>query len=69
MEINNPQVLAEVSVQFQRYQDAVVSNDIVAALERVGVRGVPTEVEFVDEIPRTAIGKSPLIRRAPPVRN
>jgi putative adenylate-forming enzyme len=44
----------------------VVSNHIAAALERVGVRGVPTVVEVVDEIPRTALGKSPLVRRAPP---
>ncbi|MDB5864749.1 MAG: hypothetical protein JWO70_2555 [Betaproteobacteria bacterium] len=28
MEINNPQVLAEVSEAFQRYQDAIISNDI-----------------------------------------
>ena len=33
MEINNPQVLAEVSVQFQRYQDAVISNDIAVLNE------------------------------------
>ena len=33
MEINNPQVLAEVSAQFQRYQDAVISNDIAVLNE------------------------------------
>ena len=33
MEINNSQVLAEVSVQFQRYQDAVLSNDIAVLNE------------------------------------
>jgi len=33
MEINNSQVLAEVSVQFQRYQDAVISNDIAVLNE------------------------------------
>jgi len=33
MEINNPQVLAEVSVKFQRYQDAIISNDIAVLNE------------------------------------
>lgn len=33
MEINNPQVLAEVSSAFQRYQDAVISNDIAVLNE------------------------------------
>ena len=33
MEINNSQVLAEVSTQFQRYQDAVISNDIAVLNE------------------------------------
>jgi hypothetical protein len=28
MEINNPQVLAEVTSHFQRYQDAILANDI-----------------------------------------
>jgi hypothetical protein len=28
MEINNPAVLAEVTPLFQRYQDAIISNDI-----------------------------------------
>ncbi len=28
MEINNPQVLAEVTAAFQRYQDAIISNDV-----------------------------------------
>jgi len=28
MEINNPQVLSEVNVAFQRYQDAIVANDV-----------------------------------------
>ena len=44
---------------------AVVDNDIAGALERVGVRGIPVEIEIVDEIPRTALGKAPLVRRAP----
>ena len=33
MEINDSQVLAEVSIQFQRYQDAVLSNDIAVLNE------------------------------------
>ena len=28
MEINNPQVLAEVTASFKRYQDAIISNDV-----------------------------------------
>ena len=28
MQINDPQVLAEVNESFQRYQDAIISNDI-----------------------------------------
>ena len=28
MEINNPMVLAEVSAAFQRYQDAIIANDV-----------------------------------------
>ena len=28
MDINNPQALAEVSASFQRYQDAVIANDV-----------------------------------------
>jgi len=28
MEINNPQVLAEVKALFKRYQDAIISNDV-----------------------------------------
>jgi putative adenylate-forming enzyme len=34
------------------------------ALGRVGVVGVPITVEMVDAIPRTALGKAPLIRRS-----
>lgn len=34
------------------------------ALERVGAHGVPVNVDLVDAIPRTALGKAPLIRRA-----
>ena len=33
MEINNPQVLAEVNESFQRYQDAILSNDIAVLNE------------------------------------
>ena len=31
MEINDPQVLAEVSAAFQRYQDAIIANDVAEA--------------------------------------
>ena len=33
MEINNPEVLAEVTASFTRYQDAIVSNDIAVLNE------------------------------------
>ena len=35
MEINNPQVLAEVNHAFQRYQDAIISNDVAVLNELV----------------------------------
>lgn len=43
-----------------------VRGQVAAALERVGVRDVAIVVELVDIIPRTAMGKAPLIRRADP---
>jgi len=33
MEINNPQVLAEVTRQFDRYQQAIIDNDVVVLNE------------------------------------
>ena len=33
MEINNPQVLAEISRQFDRYQQAIIDNDIAVLNE------------------------------------
>ena len=33
MEINNPDVLAEVTPLFQRYQDAIISNDVAVLNE------------------------------------
>jgi hypothetical protein len=33
MEINNPNVLAEVTASFKRYQDAIVANDIAVLNE------------------------------------
>jgi phenylacetate-CoA ligase len=39
---------------------------IRSALERVGVRGIAIECEVVDAIPRTVMGKAPLIRRESP---
>ena len=33
MEINNPQVLAEVNESFQRYQDAIIANDVAVLNE------------------------------------
>lgn len=33
MEINNPQVLSEVNVAFQRYQDAIIANEVAVLNE------------------------------------
>jgi putative adenylate-forming enzyme len=43
---------------------AVTAQSVRAALERVGAHGVQVAVDLVDAIPRTAMGKAPLIRRA-----
>ena len=40
------------------------ADSVRAALERVGAHDVPVSVDLVDTIPRTALGKAPLIRRA-----
>lgn len=42
----------------------IVRDAVLAALARVGVHDVAIEVAAVDAIPRTALGKAPLIRRA-----
>ena len=39
---------------------------VTSALEGVGVRGIPVQMQVVDAIPRTALGKAPLIRLEPP---
>jgi phenylacetate-CoA ligase len=47
--------------------DAAVTADVVQrALAAVRARGVQVTVDLVDSIPRTALGKAPLIRRAQP---
>lgn len=43
---------------------ATVGRAVAAVLEEVGVRSVEIETEVVDAIPRTALGKAPLVRRA-----
>jgi len=43
---------------------AAVPGTIASALARVGANNIPIEVEIVDAIPRTALGKAPLIRRS-----
>ena len=40
------------------------AESVRAALARVGAREIPVTVDLVDAIPRTALGKAPLIRRA-----
>ena len=43
---------------------AATAESVRAAIERVGAHGVQVAVDLVDAIPRTAMGKAPLIRRA-----
>ena len=43
---------------------SVIAASVRTALERVGARNIPVAVDLVDLIPRTALGKAPLIRRA-----
>jgi putative adenylate-forming enzyme len=45
---------------------AVVGANIRTALERMGAHDIPIAVEVVEAIPRTALGKAPLVRRAQP---
>jgi putative adenylate-forming enzyme len=42
----------------------MVARRIATALELVGVRGIAIETQVVDAIPRTGLGKAPLVRRA-----
>jgi phenylacetate-coenzyme A ligase PaaK-like adenylate-forming protein len=42
---------------------AVIQARLRRELERVGAQGVAVNVQFVDDLPRTALGKQPLIRR------
>lgn len=46
---------------------AAVARDVATALDGIGVHGIPIETIIVDEIPRTALGKAPLVRRAFPL--
>jgi phenylacetate-CoA ligase len=43
---------------------AVIADSVRLALDRVGAHDVPVVVDVVDTIPRTALGRAPLIRRA-----
>ena len=45
---------------------AAVALAVRMALEAAGARGIAIEVEAVDEIPRTGMGKAPLVRRVRP---
>jgi phenylacetate-CoA ligase len=47
-------------------EPSIVNASVIAALEHVGVRGTAVRTEVVDAIPRTALGKAPLIRRVLP---
>ena len=43
---------------------AVTADSVRRALLVAGVRDIPVRVDLVDSIPRTVLGKAPLIRRA-----
>lgn len=44
---------------------AAVADSVRLALARIGVVNVPIRVDSIEAIPRTALGKSPLVRRQP----
>ena len=48
----------------QGVDPAAVARAVAAVLDEAGVRGVEITAEAVDAIPRTALGKAPLVRRA-----
>ncbi len=45
---------------------ATVAASVSAELERVGVHGIPVGAALVEAIPRTALGKAPLVRHSQP---
>ena len=44
---------------------AATADSVRLALARIGVVDVPVQVDLVEAIPRTALGKAPLVRRQP----
>jgi phenylacetate-CoA ligase len=44
-----------------------IATEVIDALDRVGAHGVRVEAMAVDAIPRTALGKAPLVRRSEPM--
>jgi hypothetical protein len=46
---------------------AAVGLAVTSAPESVGVRGIAIDIQAVDAIPRTALGKAPLIRAERPL--
>lgn len=49
----------------QSFDDASLARHVAAAVERAGALRPHTVVERVDAIPRTTLGKAPLVREAP----
>jgi putative adenylate-forming enzyme len=47
-------------------ESSAVAATVIGALAQVGAHGVPVEVALVDVLPRTALGKAPLVRRVGP---
>jgi putative adenylate-forming enzyme len=48
-------------------EPAAIATAVATALNRMGARDVPVEVRIVPEIPKTRLGKAPLIRRELPM--
>jgi phenylacetate-CoA ligase len=44
---------------------AATADPVRLALARIGVIDVPVQVDLVEAIPRTAVGKAPLVHRQP----
>ena len=65
MEINHPQALAEVNAAFQRYQDAVISNDVPVLKELFWDNGLTLRYGIAenlyghDEISGYRVARSP----------
>ena len=50
--------------RMERRSAEAIADAVRRALARAGAHDVPVAVDVVESIPRTALGKAPLVRRA-----